>query len=57
MRNETQHYQGFVGFRCRSTQPTILLNPSVLEYKPTDNLGLLDMSLAVDILKLQPIPI
>ncbi|MEH2460615.1 hypothetical protein [Nostoc sp.] len=22
MRNETQHYQLFVGFRCRSTQPT-----------------------------------
>ncbi len=22
MRNETQHHIGFVGFRCRSTQPT-----------------------------------
>ncbi|MEH1797813.1 MAG: hypothetical protein V7L13_01345 [Nostoc sp.] len=32
LRNETQHYQPFVGFRYRLTQPTILiqevLNPN-----------------------------
>ncbi|WP_189523597.1 hypothetical protein [Nostoc sp. PA-18-2419] len=28
----TKHHQGFAGFRCRSTQPTIFLNPSLLSY-------------------------
>ncbi|MEH2195971.1 MAG: hypothetical protein V7K98_25470 [Nostoc sp.] len=30
MRNETQHFSGFVGFRIASTQPTNILNRAVL---------------------------
>jgi hypothetical protein len=31
LRNETQHFAGFVGFRKASTQPTNILNRAVLQ--------------------------
>ncbi|QFS46557.1 hypothetical protein GXM_04038 [Nostoc sphaeroides CCNUC1] len=39
MRNETQHCTGFVGFRKASTQPTNILNRTVLGVMVSDNSG------------------